>query len=65
MKINIEKLNLLLANRCISGYELMRQAGLQEHTYSRIRNGFENLRPKTVGKIAKALNVDVEEILDG
>lgn len=44
MKINIEKLNLLLANRCISGYELMRQAGLQEHTYSRIRNGFEKLK---------------------
>ncbi|RXZ69823.1 XRE family transcriptional regulator [Fusobacterium necrophorum] len=63
MKINLQILNILLAKKCISGYELMRHAGLQEHTYARIKNGFENLRPTTVGKIAKALNVDVEEIL--
>ncbi|KDE74870.1 hypothetical protein FUSO7_00375 [Fusobacterium necrophorum BFTR-2] len=63
MEINKEKLELLLARKCISGYELMQKAGLQSHTFSRIRNGFSNLRPTTVGKIAKALNVDVEEIL--
>jgi len=64
MKINKEKLELLLARKCISGYELMKKAGLQSHTFSRIRNGFANLRPKTVGKIAIALDVSVEELLE-
>ena len=64
MKINKEKLELLLARKCIPGYELMEKAGLQSHTFSRIRNGFPNLRPKTVGKIAIALDVSVEELLE-
>ena len=42
----------------------MEKAGLQSHTFSRIRNGFPNLRPKTVGKIAIALDVSVEELLE-
>ena len=55
---------MLLARKCISGYELMQKAGLQSHTFSRIRNGFPNLRPKTVGKIAIALEVNVEDLLE-
>ena len=37
MKINKEKLELLLARKCISGYELMKKAGLQSHTFCKFK----------------------------
>lgn len=62
MKINNRKLDLELARRCIS-LSALRGNGLSPQTITRIRNGAD-VKPVTVGKIAKALGVDPAEIIE-
>ena len=62
MKIDIQKLDLHLARECKSLSDL--RAGSSPQTLKRIRMG-EEVRPKTVGRIAKALGVDPADILEG
>ena len=61
MKIDNHKLNLLLAERCMSITEL-RCKGLSPQTLTRIRRG-EAVKPKTAGKLAVGLGVPVVEII--
>lgn len=63
MKINKSKLLIALANACMNPYDLCKAVGMQYQNYRRIVNG-GNCKPATVGKIAKALNVNVTEILE-
>lgn len=60
MKIDNRKLNLLLAERCMNLRDL--RAGTSSQTLTRIRRG-EDVLPATAGKIARALNVNVIDIL--
>lgn len=62
MKVNRSKLDMALARKCwvISS---LRGEGLSPQTLFRIRNG-EDVKPVTVGKIAKALGVDPEAIIE-
>lgn len=64
MKIDFEKLDNLLLDKCWSVAELARRAGLTSATVSRLRNG-KNRNPMrlTVAKIAKALDVSPKELL--
>lgn len=62
MKINNRKLDIELARRCISLMAL-RGNGLSPQTLTRIRNG-KDVKPVTVGKIAKTLGVDPAEIIE-
>lgn len=61
MKIDNRKLNLLLAERCMNLRDL--RAGTSPQTLTRIRRG-EDVLPATAGRIARALNVNVVEILE-
>lgn len=61
MKIDNHKLNLLLAERCMSITEL-RCKGLSPQTLTRVRRG-EAVTPKTVGKLAHSLGAPVAEII--
>lgn len=61
MKIDNKKLDVLLAVRCLSITELRRK-GLSPQTLTRIRRG-EAVKPKTVGTLARALGVPVEDII--
>lgn len=61
MKINVSKLEEAMARRCLNSKELQGAASLT--TIQRIRSGQE-IRTKTAGKIAKALDVDVSELLE-
>lgn len=61
MKIDNKKLDLLLAQRCMNLRDL--RQGTSPQTLTRIRRG-ESVLPATVGRIAKALGVDVTEILE-
>lgn len=61
MRIVIEKLEMKLARQCKTISDL--RNGASPKTIMRIRNGYE-VAPKTVGRIAKALNVDVENIVE-
>lgn len=61
VKIDIKKLDFVLARECRLSASL--RAGTSPQTLAKIRQGGD-VRPITVGKIAKALGVDVAEIIE-
>lgn len=61
MKINNQKLDMILARRCMSRCDL--RDGTSPQTLMRIKKGFD-VKPKTAGRIALALGVDVTEIIE-
>lgn len=63
MKIDIKKFELLLAKNSISTREISKLSCLEETTVIRIRKGQTNVMPVTIGKIARALKVDVTDLL--
>lgn len=63
MKVNVEKMNLLLAKKGMLLKNLCEKSGVGEITLRKIRQGKSTPKPVTVGKIAKALNVNVEDII--
>ncbi len=62
MKLNKYRLELAMARACMNARDL-RQNGISSTTISRAING-EDLTVKTVGRIARTLNVDVAEIIE-
>lgn len=64
MKIAKFNLELAMANACVTAEELSKITGISSITIARIKNGVQEARPSTVGKIAKALNVKVEELIE-
>ena len=62
MKVNNYKLDVLLARRCMNRRDL-RGNGASPQTMQRIGKG-EDVTPKTAGRIARALGVDVEDIIE-
>lgn len=64
MRISSDKLHLAMANACINQYELCDKAKIGRPTLTQLKSGRRNPRPATIGKIAKALNVKVEEIIE-
>lgn len=61
MKIDNRKLDVLLARQCKSLSDL--RTGASSQTLTRIRRG-DNIKPSTLGRIARALNCDPEDILE-
>lgn len=61
MKIDPKKMELYLARACMSETDL--RNGTSPQTLLRIRRGME-VKPKTAGKIALALGVDVIDIIE-
>lgn len=64
MKIDSIKLELAIANKGFSVRELANICGVNEVTISKMRKGGCKTRLKTLGKIAKALNCDVSELIE-
>lgn len=62
MKIDSRKLDIFLARECKSMSCL--RSGTSPQTLRRIRMG-NDVQPKTVGRIAKVLNCDPVDILEG
>lgn len=62
MKINRQKYEIAKARACMGQKEL-EAAGIPKGTLSRIISGGET-RPETLGKVAKALGVDILEIIE-
>ena len=60
MKISVEKLEIELARQCKTLSDL--RNGASSKTLLRIKNGCE-VTPKTAGRIARALNVDVADLV--
>jgi predicted transcriptional regulator len=63
MRVNKQKLQLVMANCCMSSGELQLKSELPRGTFLNVITG-KNVRPATLGKIAKALNVPVEKLVD-
>ncbi len=64
MKINKRNLEIAMARKCLSAEELSKNTGISAITITRIKNGVQDARTTTVGKIAKALGVSVEELIE-
>lgn len=64
MKIDKEKLEIAMANSCMTLKELSAKSGIRQETIVRIKNSMQNPSPATVGKIAKALNISAEELVE-
>lgn len=62
LRIDRQKLTLILANRAMSMLDLKTCAGICLKTIYKISNGSE-VSCKVVGKIAISLNVKVEDII--
>ena len=63
MSINVEKLKSLIFNNGFTYTELSQASGVSRGSISRIINNDFKGRPSTIGKIAKVLNVKVEDLL--
>lgn len=63
MQIDRRKLDIAMARKSISMPELMDVTGLRRETITCYKPRKRGTRPETVGLIAKALGVDVTEIL--
>lgn len=62
MKLNRKRFELAKARSCMGSKDL-EAAGIPKGTICRLLGGAEG-RPETFGKIAKALGVDVTEIIE-
>lgn len=63
MKANKNKLRLAMARVCMNPQDLARAAEMPPQTVNGVLRG-RGVRPATLGRIAKALGVDVSEILE-
>lgn len=62
MKADRTKLDLAMARACMNTEDLQKAADMPRPTLNNILTG-RNVRPGTFGKVCKALNIDVTEIL--
>lgn len=62
MKVDKKKLEVAMARKCISSEELGAITGISMFTINRLK-AEQPGRTKTIGLIAKALEVDVTEII--
>lgn len=63
MKINAEKLKIAMAEKCLTNKELCQLAGIGNLTLTMIKANKRDCRLSTVGKIAKALDIPVSELI--
>ena len=64
MKLCKGKIDVIMARKQLSIDDVCKSSGVPRETFKQARNGKRNPRPVTVGKIAKALGVDVTEIIE-
>ena len=62
MKANKEKMELALARACMNTSDLVCMTAMPEPTVKKVLSG-RNVRPVTLGRIAKALGVDPAELI--
>ena len=63
MRTDRKKLEIAMARACMTTAELTEVSGLPRPTINRVISGCGS-RAGTIGKVAKALRVDVTEILE-
>lgn len=63
MRVDRNKAAIARARSCKSAAELIEASGLVQSTFNRAMRGVD-VKPATLGKIARALGVDVLDILE-
>ena len=63
LELDIKKLLLMQAKACLNTNELAQKAEMPRTTITNIVHGKRKATPKTIGLLAKALNVTVEELI--
>ncbi|WP_417301872.1 helix-turn-helix domain-containing protein [Enterocloster sp.] len=63
MRADRRKLEIAMAQVCMNTEDLQKKAGIPRPTLNGVISG-RNVRPGTIGRVAKALGVDVTEILE-
>ena len=63
MKINVKNLELAMARACMSATKTAEAAGICRQTMLTVKRG-KHVAPWTIGMIARALNVDITEIIE-
>lgn len=64
MKLNSEKLEFFMAEKGLKIKDLSQKTGIHKATISKIKNGVQKARPITIGKLAKALEINLIELLE-
>lgn len=64
LKLNTHNLFIAQARACLSNNDLARESGLSRSGLLQIISGKRNPKPDTVGKIAIALKVDPEFLIE-
>lgn len=64
VKLNYQKLEIAMANACMNKGDLANAVGISRISVGAYFSGRRNPSGKTIGKIAKALNVPVNDIID-
>lgn len=62
MRANRKKLELAMATACMNTDDLQKASGMPRPTLNNVISG-RNVRPGTIGKVARAIGVSVTEIL--
>lgn len=63
MTLNREKVNIILARKRVTVSDLCKSAGFSRNRFYIVMNS-KNVSPKTAGRVAEALGVDVTEIIE-
>lgn len=63
MRLDKKKVFVIMANRRKNISQLHRETGLSPSSLRYAVHGISNTRPETAEKIARALDVDLEEII--
>ncbi len=63
MRLDKKKVFVIMANRRKNVSQLQRETGLSPSSVRYAVNGISNTRPETAEKLAKALGVDLTEII--
>ena len=62
MKLNMDKINLIKAERDLTNEDISKLCDLSRAWLSKVFNSI-SVSPKTVNKLAKGLNVEVSELI--
>ncbi|NCC16341.1 MAG: hypothetical protein EOM28_08315 [Clostridia bacterium] len=63
MKADKDKLYLAMARACMNAADVRKAADMPTPTFNNVIAG-RSVMPATLGKVAKALNVDVKDLLE-
>lgn len=63
MYLDVKTFNIALANAMMSRTELAKVSGVSDSTLCKAVNSKTDMRPKSIGKIAKALGVLAESLI--